>query len=235
MKYMGSKRLIAKDILPIILKNRKPGQYYVEPFVGGANSISKVDGLRIGSDVNRYLIALLKALQRGWIPPEKVTLEMYNGVKYFKYEYTDYLVGYIGLLQTFGATWFGGFVGNVKDKVRKKVNRVKEGYDNAIKTAKEIQGINFQCCEYDKLIIPENSIIYCDPPYEGSTGYKIKFDHTKFWQWCRDKEMEGHEVYVSEYNAPEDFVCLWEKQISCTLSKKGNNTKPTEKLFKWIL
>ena len=58
MKYMGSKRRIAKEILPIILKNRKQGQYYVEPFVGGCNIIDKVDGNRIGNDINKYLIAL---------------------------------------------------------------------------------------------------------------------------------------------------------------------------------
>ena len=44
MKYMGSKNRIAKHILPIILKDRIENQYYVEPFVGGANMIDKVDG-----------------------------------------------------------------------------------------------------------------------------------------------------------------------------------------------
>lgn len=48
MKYMGSKARHAKELLPIILKDRKPGQWYVEPFVGGANMIDKVDGNRIG-------------------------------------------------------------------------------------------------------------------------------------------------------------------------------------------
>jgi DNA adenine methylase len=48
MKYMGSKRRIAKEILPIILKDRKPSQWYVEPFCGGANIIDKVDGKRLG-------------------------------------------------------------------------------------------------------------------------------------------------------------------------------------------
>lgn len=46
---MGSKRRIAKDILPIILENRTPEQFYVEPFVGGANMIDKVQGKRIGA------------------------------------------------------------------------------------------------------------------------------------------------------------------------------------------
>lgn len=65
MKYMGSKRRIVKEILPIILKDRKPDQYYVEPFVGGGNVIEKVTGNRIAGDNNRYLIALFKKMQEG--------------------------------------------------------------------------------------------------------------------------------------------------------------------------
>lgn len=44
MKYMGSKNRYAKEILPLILKDRKENQWYVEPFVGGANVIDKVGG-----------------------------------------------------------------------------------------------------------------------------------------------------------------------------------------------
>ena len=44
MKYMGSKARHAKELLPIILKDRKEGQWYVEPFVGGCNMIDKVTG-----------------------------------------------------------------------------------------------------------------------------------------------------------------------------------------------
>ena len=39
MKYMGGKRRIASDILPIILLDRKSNQWYVEPFCGGCNII----------------------------------------------------------------------------------------------------------------------------------------------------------------------------------------------------
>jgi DNA adenine methylase len=228
---MGSKRLIAKEILPIILENRKPGQTYVEPMVGGANSIIHVDEPKIGSDSNQYLIALLKALQQGWEPPKEASFEQFTDIRNFKYEYPDHLVGYFGFLLTFGANFSAGFVGNVRG-IRK---RVIEAHDNALLTAKQIKGISFQCCPYDELEIPANSLIYCDPPYGGHNHYKAEFDHPKFWQWCRDKALEGHEVYISEYNAPGDFVCIWQKQVSCTLASKGNNTKPTEKLFKWIL
>ena len=78
MKYMGSKNRIAKHILPIILKDRKENQYYVEPFVGGANMIDKVNGLRIGSDVNKYLIALWKGMQQNLDRPYIIDKELYS-------------------------------------------------------------------------------------------------------------------------------------------------------------
>ena len=32
MKYSGSKLRLSRHVLPIILADREPGQYYVEPF-----------------------------------------------------------------------------------------------------------------------------------------------------------------------------------------------------------
>ena len=74
MRYTGNKSRIAKYILPIILKDRKPNQWFVEPFVGGANITDKVDGLRLASDYNKHLIEFYKALQyRDWETDRKST------------------------------------------------------------------------------------------------------------------------------------------------------------------
>ena len=43
MKYMGSKNRYYKEILPIILHNRRDGQCYVEPFVGGVGRFLLMD------------------------------------------------------------------------------------------------------------------------------------------------------------------------------------------------
>lgn len=37
-------------------------------------------------------------------------------------------------------------------------------------------------------------------------------------------------MLISEYQAPEDFVCVWQKQITNAMNTK-NTYKPTEKLF----
>lgn len=79
MKYMGSKNRIAKEILPIILRNRQPGQYYVEPFCGGCNMIDKVSGNRIAADANPYLIAMWGGVLSGNIDPlMSISKELYT-------------------------------------------------------------------------------------------------------------------------------------------------------------
>lgn len=231
MKYLGSKNRIAKEILPLMIKDRTD-ETWVEPFVGGCNIINKVNGNRIGADSNEYLIALLIELQKGWKPIKEVTKDLFYDVRKNPDNYEKHIVAYIEILFTFGATWGRGFVGNVNDKVCKGRDRVGEGYRNALKTQKEIKGIKFIHSNYQDLKIPPNSIIYCDPPYENTTGYKDDFKHLDFWQWCRNKVKEGHKVFVSEYSAPEDFKCIWEKELKTPISKNSKVNKiNSEKLF----
>jgi DNA adenine methylase len=232
MKYMGSKNRIAKHILPIMLAERKPNQVWVEPFVGGANMIDKVDGVRIGADKNEYLCALLDALSKGY-KPTKVTKEEYRLVKNSKGAYPMKFVGWCGIGCSYSGKWFGGFAGETKTKNGIR-DYQQEAINNVLKQAENLKGVEFVCCGYDELEIPTMSLIYCDPPYAGTTKYKDEFDHDKFWQWCRDKANEGHTVFVSEYSAPSDFKCVWEKEFSSSLSangKIGGNKKSVEKLF----
>jgi DNA adenine methylase len=81
----------------------------------------------------------------------------------------------------------------------------------------------------DKL---QNYLIYCDPPYENSTKYKDEFDHADFWNWARVVS-KNNTVLISEYNAPDDFECLWSKDLTTTLDKNSRKVD-TEKLYKYI-
>ena len=94
-----------------------------------------------------------------------------------------------------------------------------------------LQGVWFEHSSYDALDIPLNSIVYCDSPYKGTTQYKDKFDHEPYWEWCREQVKKGHKVFISEYNAPEDFVCVWSQELNCSVAKNGGHKKATEKLF----
>ena len=228
MVYMGSKNRIAKELIPIITKDLKPNQWYVEPFVGGANMIDKIEHpYKLGADNNKYLIALLEAVQNGQELPEHITKDEYIAVKTNKDNYPDWYVGFVGFVCSFRGKFFGGYSGYYTTKTGIQRNYIKERINNILK--QNLDGIKLVCCSYDALDIPANSVIYCDPPYNGTTKYKDSFDSDAFWQWCRDKAKEGHTVYVSEYNAPEDFKCIWEKQINSNLGGRSKVAK--EKLF----
>ena len=237
MKYMGSKRRIAKYILPIILKDRKPNQWYVEPFVGGANMIDKVDGNRIGADANKYCIEALKIIRDDVLRlPEDESWFNENDYKRIKTDEQDIgLKGYAGFALSYGGKWFGGWCRG-KTNNGKKRDYVNEAYKNAERQSKFLQGVKLINCSYDELYLNnDNSIIYCDPPYANTTKYKDDFDHIKFWQWCREMSDRGHKVFISEYSAPDDFICLWQKEINSSLTKDTGSKKGVEKLFTYCI
>lgn len=233
MKYMGSKARHAKHILPIILADRTDGQWYVDPFVGGANVIDKVDGSRIGADYNPHIIALWRAVADGWIPPDVVTEEEYAELK--EQKRIDALTAYAGFAMSFGGKFFGGYrrdVAGTSGCIENMKTQSRRSKKSLIKQAESLRGVHFVHSSYDQLEIPPNSIIYCDPPYAGTTGYATgAFNHEEFWQWCRDKVAEGHKVFVSEYTAPDDWTCVWSKDVNNTLVKDTGSKKGVERLF----
>src|SRR5574344_764072 len=134
MKYMGSKNRIAKEILPIILKDRKENQLYVEPFCGGLGTFDKVSGNRIANDKNKYLIAMWKGLQDNRERPNKIPKDIYSLArtdfnKSCNDNFDDFLIGWIGFMASFNGRFFdGGYSG-----VTEKRNYIKEQIKNTEK------------------------------------------------------------------------------------------------------
>lgn len=229
---MGSKRRIAKEILPIILQNRTEDQWYVEPFCGGCNSLDKVTGNRIGNDINKYLIALLKEMQKDDFTLPFIGEEEYRQMKLNQHAYSDWVLGYAGLQLSFGAKWFGGYRRDKKG-VSGNENEMfqnNQAKNSILKQSPLLKNVVFYCVDYNDLSIPQNSIIYCDPPYKGTTEYKDEFDHEKFWKWCKGMVYEGHQVFVSEYNAPSDWIPIWQKEVTTGLDVTSTK-KDIERLF----
>lgn len=75
----------------------------------------------------------------------------------------------------------------------------------------------------------EDDAIYADPPYANKSGYGVAFDNAEFWQWCRQPRRAL--LIISEYSAPSDFVEIWSKKVTCTLSANGDVSRPIERLF----
>lgn len=88
--------------------------------------------------------------------------------------------------------------------------------------------------DYRNYVYHDCDVVYCDPPYAGTTGYGREFDHEAFWQWCRTRDFP---VYVSEYRAPEDFISVWCKEKRRLFNDRGLSANAVEHLFlhkKWL-
>ena len=96
----------------------------------------------------------------------------------------------------------------------------------------QILPITSSVLDYEEVAIPEDSVIYCDIPYEGTDGYLEKgqggFDYERFYQWC---ERQTQPVFISSYQMPEDrFDCIEEFTHRSTLSATANNLV-TERIY----
>lgn len=233
MKYLGSKVKIADEILSIILKNRT-NELYIEPFCGGCNVIDKVSNPRQANDINFYLIEMFKEIVYNNWTPYKINKELYNEIKNHKYKFDPHLVGWTGFNCSYSGKFFGGFAGDTLTKTGIVRDYQTEAIRNLIKQRQNLFGVEFTNLSYYELDL-NNTIVYCDPPYYGTTHYNNNIDHDQFWEWVRDISKDN-QVYVSEYRAPSDFECIWTKTVKSSLSangKYGGSKSSIEKLFRF--
>lgn len=251
MVYQGSKSKYVGDIVPILQRiiDKEHIKCYLEPFVGGANIIDKIDCKRkVGLD---KCYSLIKLHQQGQTALELIPA---HGNPEWWYEAKDIyrrhlgapsmekeMEGWrIGAIQFFGSFNRGGFSrGYAKDTEKK--DYYYDAYKNFMEQIKnpKYKDIKFEWCNYINLKWPEEirTLIYCDPPYQGIKpyGYKFEtdFDYDKYWNWVR-KMSKHHIVICSEQTFPNDFEIIWEKEVRRTMDKT-NNFKAVERLGRYKL
>jgi DNA adenine methylase len=232
MKYMGSKRRIAKHILPIMLTEceRHGITTWVEPFVGGGNMIDKVPAtfIRRGYDINPHVISAMIGIRDHVSDfPASLSKDEYSKLKGLP---PNNITSWLRFTCSFGGKFENGYAreGGSDDSTF-----CGYGLRNALKQSPLIKGVEFMSDNCENLDF-ENCLIYCDPPYQGTTAYKTEdFNHEKFFDWCRE-QAKNNVVFVSEYNAPDDFECVWSGAVKTNFasSRKGATHNAVEKLFK---
>jgi DNA adenine methylase len=227
MQYLGGKSKIRKPLSEFLESLRKPNQVYFEPFVGGGWVLQEMSGKRIASDGNIALIAMYQALQKGWVPPDFVSEETYKEAK--NLELNDPMVAFCGFGCSFAGKWFGCYARSEGERCY-----AARSQRSLLKQLPLIQDVHFESKLFNEWK-PKNALVYCDPPYANTTQYGAfnGFDHDLFWQTMRDWINRGNTVVVSEYEAPDDFVCVKEfvSQMGLDSTSKGNREKRTERVF----
>ncbi len=222
--YQGGKKRIGRRIHDVIalLEEDLWGEDkldYFEPFVGMAGVLGhfgKEGDRRIAaSDINKDLILMWKAVQRGWNPPIKCSKKHYEELKRSKKHSAER--AFIGICASYGCNFFS----NYRLHLVNKGNRyLKEGKRGLQEIRPNVKNVKFSYGEYTDWG-PENFLIYCDPPYAnnklGPDCFK-NFDSKKFWDVMRDWG-KNNLVVVSESTAPKDFKKVW-----CTRSTYTNQS-----------
>lgn len=249
--YMGSKNRIAEDIIDFL----PSGNTFVDLFGGGgaitdcASKSGKWEKIIYNElDVLPYTCFLMALKgefdnETRWISHDD----------FYKLKNTDC---YAACCFSFGNDFKTYAYSKTIEPLKKKCHEAIINSNDSIKARKElrnerivnierlerlqllksdtIDNILFYNEDYQNVPIPDKSVIYCDIPYRNTNKYKksTAFDYEAFYQWCVDMKNKGYEVYVSEYNIPDNrFTEVWKKEKRTSFNDK-KNIKTIEKIYK---
>lgn len=122
------------------------------------------------------------------------------------------------------------------------LNRIKD-ISNSVNNTFNADTIKIYNLDYHLLtdIIPDNSVVYLDPPYKGTFDYSENnsgamkntslFNTEEFLDWAYEIGKK-HPTFISEYNIEDDRFTLvdsWHK--FCLAAGSGTRRHTTEKLY----
>jgi len=206
--YHGGKQKIGEEIASIIkqisdrIEEDTGIQFngYVEPFCGMLGVYQHVPALfedhksfkyRAG-DINKSVIKMWKALQKGWKPPTKCSERKFYQLKGDGKSSAE--KGFIGHACGYRSTYFSTFFDRVD---------LKKVADKTLKITEKIKELDFQAGSYHKFSKSKGYIFYCDPPYFKGSKYMDefgrirKFDHEVFYNWV-EKMAKHNLIFISE-------------------------------------
>lgn len=188
-----------------------------------------VDGYKtlVCNDAHPYLVAMLKDAQAGRRFPEEVGPDEYKRVKN-NLDTDPGLSGFVGFGCSYSGKWFGGYARdsagtNYAAQTARALNKVAQKWGSFL----------FVNGDYTACPVPEGSVVYADPPYNGTTGYSTgSFDSGQFWDFARKLAESGSSVFISEESGPEWATVIWEKPLRRQSNNaRGKTFTATEKLF----
>ena len=227
MRYIGGKTKIGKEIAKV-LKSYLSDKIttYIEPFCGMLGVMKHMtnsgDIDYVASDISEDIILLWNSVKDNSFQYTEINRELYYDLKKSEPSALRAFAGY-------GCSYGGAFF-NTFEEFRGDNNRRNDitAYNSLYKI--DIQDIKFIHSDYKHLKVNENCLVYCDPPYKKTAqefGGNSSFNSEEFWDTMRLWRSQGITVIISEYEAPDDFKCIWERKRYSPLKKVYR----TEKLF----
>lgn len=224
MQYLGGKSRHAKGIAGAILADTPNRTRYLEPFIGGGSVFSEMSQhfeQVTGSDGQEDVTLLWRGLISGtFTPPEHLTEEEWKALRDSE---PSALRGFAGYGCSFGGRFFEGYARNKKGR-----NYAAMAARSLAKDLKKIprDRTSVHVSDYRDHSPQFGDVVYCDPPYAGTTNYASKrsglegFNSREFWDVMETWNEAGARVYVSEFTAPDNWEVIWEKTRSTGLGEQ---------------
>ena len=105
----------------------------------------------------------------------------------------------------------------------------------SLEILERMESLRVTSLSYDEIDIPEDAVVYCDPPYHACDktlyeGTAKAFDHNAFYDWCVSVS-KTNPIFISEYSIEDDrFEIVAEKQKMTSMSSK-TAFNVTERLY----
>ena len=240
MGFQGGKAKGADFILKILNDPIFDNFDYVEPFCGYCHILRRVLNKQkyTASDASPLVVALMRGLQTKQ-PFPSITKEEYQFMKYNEGDATFQRAVAAFAYSYNGHAWRGYVGGKRYGRAQRDYVAEQRRYYEKLAENEVFQSADFTCRSYEDHC-PENALVYCDPPYAasapsahysaGNRYEKVDFDTHAFWNVMRQWS-ENNAVFVSEYNAPDDFVCIDSQSKRVLLNHRDRTQTNTECLF----
>jgi DNA adenine methylase len=183
---------------------------YLEPFMGACSVLTAMAphfSAPAAGDVHPDLVMMWQAMQRGWAPPQEMTRERYA---WLRNQGPSPERAFAGFGCSFSGRWFGG-LDATPGRARRGSKTAAVICASALERKRPaLTSVFIVQADYRKWNPGPGVVVYCDPPYAGTTGYGTGgWDVDQFWVTARQWAANGATVFVSEYSAPDDVECVW--------------------------
>jgi DNA adenine methylase len=233
MQYLGGKAGPGFRIAQLCSERLGPDALFVDMFCGSLNVVRHVPTpRRLAVDACGPLMVMWRAALRGWVPPTEVSREEYERIKEMQ-DPDDPLTAFVLFGCSFGGKWCGGYAKN-----RPTQRYAEHASHQVVAKARDCIGTVLEHADFREKYPgdwPAGTVLYCDPPYAGTTGYKAleSFYSGPFWLWAGEHAQRGVHVFVSEYRAPEGWK-LVDEQVATQagrLTPGAAKEKRVDRLF----
>jgi DNA adenine methylase len=232
VQYLGGKKRLGKRLIQVLAPEiERRGGVVFEPFCGGLG-MSRYFAPYQGAlaDVHPALMALYTAVREGWTPPAFVSREEYRAARALPD--SDPLKAFAGFACSFGAKYFGGY--SMEHFTRRGEDPIGATARDLLDVVPKLQRFELRCASFlDAPPSPDYGVVYCDPPYEGTTQYSgaARLDRERFWAHCQQWARVSS-VFVSEYQCPVPHKVVFEHAHLTTVGPARRNEARVERLFR---